>query len=88
MRIPEIQQELHQLAREHGIERLSDLADELSRRAPVRRAPATSVKMTAVVRRRIKDYAQAFPNMPLAEIAKHVGVNPGRVSETLRGRRE
>lgn len=90
MKIPEIQSELRAMAASPGDvdkARLAALAEELSRRRS-NRAPAQSRPMTDEIRERIVQLRKTHPNMPLAHIAQEVGVNPGRVSETLNGFRE
>ena len=37
---------------------------------------------------RIREYQNAFPDAHMQEIASHLGVNIGRVSEALRGKRQ
>ena len=66
---------------------LKDIADELKRRPAVRRAPRSSTPMTPAVAAHIRRVAYANPTWSQQRIADHVGVNHGRVSETLRGKR-
>ncbi|QEE37961.1 MULTISPECIES: hypothetical protein [unclassified Methylobacterium] len=88
MTIPEIAARLRAKSQEDGDSELASLADELRRRAPVRRAPITSRRMTPQLRGDIRRYASDNPTIPYAEIGRHFGVNGGRVSETLAGFRE
>ena len=53
------------------------------RRPPVRRAPVRSRKVTPQMAAEIRAVAAAEPNLPMADIARRFGVNPGRVSEVL-----
>ena len=87
MRLPEIAARLRELAIELDCSELSELADEISRRKGGQRAPATSAPMTDQIRNEIKEIHQKYPNLSQQKIASKVGVNPGRVSETLRGKR-
>lgn len=100
MKNPEIQAELREIANalmtpvllplplvEYG-QRLSHLADQLSRRKPVRKAPAKSRTMTPELRRKIAEDARANPDKTYHQIAMRWGVNAGRVSEAVAGFRE
>lgn len=87
MRIPEIQNRLYELADKHGIYELVNLADALKRRPADKIAPATSTRMTDALRDRIRAMKQDCPALSQAEIARRLYINPGRVSETLRGKR-
>jgi len=84
MRIPEVRQRLHTLAREHGLPELHTLAQELIRRVPVRRAPPR-IHCTEETKEAIRDYAEAHPTASYQEIAELFRVNSGRVSEALAG---
>lgn len=59
----------------------------LVRERPVRRAPATKKPMTSDMKRRIITYAKHHPQAQVADIAVLFGVNQGRVSEVLTGKR-
>jgi hypothetical protein len=87
MRLPEIQARLRQLAITLGCDELSDLADEIGRRSIRQRAPTTSARMTDAVRAQIETMKAAEPHLSQHEIARRLNLNPGRVSETLRGKR-
>lgn len=87
MKVPEVAARLRALAAERGIPELSVLADHLRRRPAVRRAAPSSTPMTDATARAIRAYAAAFPLAPLTGIARTFNVNPGRVSEALRGKR-
>ena len=83
MRIPEIQAELKDIA-----DRVAKLSAALSRRPAKRKAPATSKKVTPLVKAAIQMTALANPQMSQQAIATKHGVNTGRVSEILRGKRK
>lgn len=85
MTIPEIAARLRELSGEIGCDELEQLADELRRRPPVRRAPVTSKKMTDELRAEIHQYATDNPKESYASIGRRFGVNGGRVSETMAG---
>jgi hypothetical protein len=88
LRIPDIQDRLRELSAAHGINELSFLADELSRRSPTKRAPNVSQPMTDELAERIRAYARSHPNATQVQIGVRFEVNPGRVSEALRGYRQ
>lgn len=87
MRIPEIAEEMRKLAAERGVPELVGLADELRRRQPGARAPATSRPMTDELAAEIRAFAGDHPNLSQAAIGRRFNVNPGRVSEALNGKR-
>ncbi|KQS75066.1 hypothetical protein ASG32_08185 [Methylobacterium sp. Leaf361] len=88
MTIPEIMRRLREKAAESGDAELEQLADELRRRPPVRRAPVTSKKVTPELRIEIHRYATDNPKESYAAIGRRFGVNGGRVSEIMAGFRE
>lgn len=81
--IPAIRDRLREMADEHGIDELRDLADEMYRKPPKKRAPIRSPKLTAAMAKKIRDYAAANPDAHQQDIAEKFGVNHGRVSEAL-----
>lgn len=84
--IPEVRDRLRELADEHGIDELHELAEELYRKSPAKkRAPVRSPKLTAEMAEEIREYATANPDAHQQDIAEHFGVNHGRVSEALNG---
>ncbi len=85
MRVSEVQARLRALAGIHGIVELGRLANELDRRKPVKRAATTSAPMTEKLRAEIRAYASKNPDLSQVDIAHRFNVNPGRVSEALRG---
>jgi hypothetical protein len=85
MRIPEIRERLNELAATLACPELATLADELKRRPVRRRAERVSTPVTPELRTAIRAYHTAHPAMTQAEIGRVFNVNPGRVSEALRG---
>jgi len=95
--IPEIRRRLHELAdelaagmrggREMSAE-LRRLAEATRRRPAPRVAPIKSHPATAQTSEEIRKLAKFLPNASQAEIAHEFNVNPGRVSEALRGKRQ
>ncbi|MFN4278330.1 MAG: hypothetical protein ACK4FJ_18710 [Ferrovibrio sp.] len=85
MRIPEIRERLQLLAILHGIPELEVLADELKRRSSGKRPPRVAQPMTPQLAQTIRQYAALNPDVPQYEMARVFNVNPGRVSEALRG---
>ena len=87
MKIPEVRKRLFALAAETGIDELAELATALYRRTAVRRATAQSRPMTPELEAEIRAYAAKHPRATLARIAQVYDTNPGRVSESLNGKR-
>jgi hypothetical protein len=87
MRLPEVAARLRELAVELGCGELNDLADEIARRPSGQRAPISSSPMTDQLRQQIIAMQEASPDLSHAEIGRQLNVNPGRVSETLKGKR-
>jgi hypothetical protein len=87
MRLPELATRLRELAIQLDREELSELADEIARRPSARRAPRSSAPMTDSPRAQIGAMKAAEPDLSHAEIGLRLNLNPGRVSETLRGKR-
>jgi hypothetical protein len=82
MKIPEIQDELREIA-----VKLQMLADKLSRRKAIRKAAPSSTPMTPELAREIREFAMANWELSYSDIAQHFNVNPGRVSEAVAGKR-
>jgi hypothetical protein len=87
MRLPEVASRLRELAIELDCDELDELADEIGRRSPRLRAPTTSAPMTNALRAQIRALKAAEPDLSQAEIGRRFNLNPGRVSEALRGKR-
>lgn len=87
MRIPDIRERMHEIADLHDIGELHELAEATRRRPRVRQSVPRSRPMTDELRAEIRQYADSHPRATLAEIGAACGVNPGRVSEVLGGRR-
>ena len=87
MRLPEIAARLRVLATDLNCDELNDLADEIARRPSGQRAPRSSAPMTDELRARIIEMKEADPDLSHADIGRRLNLNPGRVSETLRGKR-
>ncbi len=88
MRLPEVANRLREIAAEHKIGELEILANEIRRRPIEKRAPDKSRPMTPELAAEILDWCHTFPTQSQAEVARRFNVNPGRVSEALRGFRE
>lgn len=91
--LPEIRERLHVLAREieprfpgHAGE-LHLLAEETRREYSGRRAPPRSLPVTDELAEQVLAYAAATPRASHVEIGLVYGINPGRVSEILFGKR-
>lgn len=85
--IPELREELRVLAYRLGIPRLAEIAEELKRRPARKSGKVISEPMTKKLRAQIKAYSRANPTMTQLEIGRVFNVNPGRVSEAVRGKR-
>lgn len=83
--IPAIRKRLYELADEHKIDELRDLASEMHRNSPIKKAMATSTPMNPALANNIRLYARQNPDLSQRHIAEHFNVNPGRVSESLNG---
>lgn len=86
--IPEIRDRLFALAEEHGIPELASLAEETRRRFNGRKAPVRSVFVTDDLAAQVQAYAAKHPKASMHDIGERFGINQGRVSEILFGRRE
>jgi hypothetical protein len=83
MSIPAVRARLRELAEEHGIDELSDIADQMYRKTGKKRAPKRSPKLTPEMAEEIRQYKAANPEAHQQDIAEKFGVNHGRVSEAL-----
>lgn len=98
MRLPEIQEALHQCAddilfpllpvdmQDMG-RRLHLLADSISRRSSIKHAPKASRRMTPELAEAIRKDKSENPSLTYQKLAERHGVNTGRISEALRGKR-
>jgi hypothetical protein len=93
MTIPEIAERMREIAKQIQVhnptesDELLELSYELGRRPSGARAPITSTPMTPELAQEIRDYADEHPGMSHQAIAEAFGVNHGRVSEALKGKR-
>lgn len=88
MTLPEIRNRLHELADLHGIPELHELAHATRRRITGRRASSQqSAPVTPELALAVAAYTTAFPDKPFHEVGPMFGLNPGRVSEILNGKR-
>lgn len=71
----------------NAAERIERAVADLKRRPAFRRVARTSVPMTPAIAAQIRKVARLKPTWPQHRIAALVGVNPGRVSEVLNGKR-
>lgn len=83
--IPAIRDRMREIAEEYGIEELNDLADQMYRKPPKKRAPVRSPKLTPELAEKIRQYSKENPMAHQQDIAEVFGVNHGRVSEALDG---
>ena len=81
--IPAVRDRLRELADEHEIEELHELADQMYRKSAKKRAPIRSPKLTPEMAKDIREFASANPQAHQQDIAEKFGVNHGRVSEAL-----
>jgi hypothetical protein len=83
--IPEIRARMHELADEHGIPELHDLAEETRRRSPLRRAKPRWPRLTDEVKQQVREMFAARPELGVRELADHFRTSIGRISEAVRG---
>lgn len=88
MRLPQVAKRLTELSEELDCPELANLASEIGRRPSGGRAPATSQSMTPALAKKIKQIKAANPDLSQAKIANMLNINPGRVSEALKGKRK
>ncbi len=81
----ELAEELYKHGEDDWANRVVEYADEIPRRTKVTRAPTTSKKMTIKLRKDIKRMHALFPEKSQRWIGQQIGVDQGRVSETLAG---
>jgi hypothetical protein len=87
MRLPEVADRLRKLGTLHAMPELAVLAEHIARRTPIKRASPSSRRMTPALASSIRQHASQNPDMTQSAIANLFNVNPGRVSEALRGTR-
>lgn len=91
--IPQIRERLDELAHEVALlfpdvaTELHALAEETKRRPPVRMAAPRARMVTDEIRERVRTYAHAHPKLSMREIGQRHGIDQGRVSEILAGKR-
>lgn len=90
MKLPEVRTSLVELSQDNRLPeelsvKLKWLASEISRRSPTKRAAPRSTRVTPELKSQIRDYAHKHPMLSQSEIGNKFNVNPGRVSEALRG---
>jgi hypothetical protein len=85
VRIPEIRDRLHQLADEHGIAELHELADQTRRRSPLRIARSRWPRLTPEQQEAVRAMYEAQPSMGVKDLADRFSTSVGRVSEAIRG---
>ena len=81
--IPELIDVLHTMANDNGLDDLHVIADELRRRAPIKRAKNRSRRKTPELGEEIRKYVSENPNLSQQEVGLRLHVNHGRVSEAL-----
>ena len=82
--IPQARALLHDLANQHGIQDLHDIANALYRRnIKGKRAPVTSTKVTPALVADIRSHVRQHPNDSNQKIANLFNVNPGRITDAL-----
>jgi hypothetical protein len=81
--LPQIAERLRELSGIHAIPELSELADKMRRKPPVRRAPPASTPMTPELAAEIRVFAERHPQATFTRIGRTFNVNIGRVSEVL-----
>jgi hypothetical protein len=83
VRLPEIQSRLDEI-----IEELVALRAEISRRPTRKRAAPVSRRITPQLREEIRAFYKKNPKMAFTQIGTIFQVNPGRVSESINGKRQ
>lgn len=92
MRLPDVQARLLAISGDARLPlsvrlELADLAAHMSRRRSSVRPAVVSERLTPEIRAEILECREAFPELTQTEIAFLFNVNPGRVSEIVRGKR-
>jgi methyl-accepting chemotaxis protein len=86
--IGELTEESKRLARRqlYIAQKISELSEE-TRRRTYDRAPSTSKNVTSVVRMSVRKMAASNPDLSHQALAEAHGINIGRISEILHGKR-
>lgn len=90
MRLPEIKAELQRIRKYHEYvtERLTVLIEQIDRRKPNGRAPRRSKPITEELRQQARElYAEGKAGLTMQDVAVRLGINAGRVSEAVHGKR-
>lgn len=88
MTMDQVRARLYALAELHGIPELHLLAERTKRKFNGRLPRPVSETVTPEKNAAMRAYHAAFPDKALHQIARVFGVNQGRVSEALRGKRQ
>jgi len=64
---------------------LREVAKRIRRRSPARKSQPVSRTVTPLLRKQIRTFCLANPDMAQVEVAHRFNVNPGRVSEAVAG---
>jgi hypothetical protein len=98
MRIPEVRRKLAKAADDLRAgknpkliaRRLDIFTTELWRRKPRRRAGAPVIRrrLTPELKMEIRAYVRKHPKQDWQEVGNHFNVNPGRISEVMKGHRK
>jgi hypothetical protein len=89
MILKDIQAALREQAacRRREADELERWADEIARRKPVKRGPRNSRSMTPELEREAREMYLNNPDLTQHDVGTILGINPGRVSEAVRGKR-
>lgn len=85
--LPQIRARLLEIADEAGLPEVAELADETRREYHGRKAPVESRAVTPKLAASVRTYARRHPKASLLRIGVRHGINQGRVSEILFGKR-
>jgi hypothetical protein len=72
----------------HVLDGLEVLRSAMHNRVPEQRGRSTSLRVTDAKRDEVRRLRAEYPEWSQQEIANHSGVNIGRVSEILKGKRQ
>jgi hypothetical protein len=73
---------------QHVLDGMEVLREALHNRVPEQRGRSTSLRVTDAKRDEVRRLRAEQPSWSQQEIANHTGVNIGRVSEILKGKRQ